>query len=147
MVLTLFIETLHSDFNEFVLQPDNTNHIVKSVFLWVFVLSGACGDMGTVGEIKSPEGTPATPVTVEMEKEGNSSDHSYKRKKLGLYFMESDDRRTALGGGYTGGTTPVNLHGKPIVDLSKTGGWIAAFFIFGKCLNKSSTFKTFVNFH
>ncbi|KAE9454820.1 hypothetical protein C3L33_13288, partial [Rhododendron williamsianum] len=87
--------------------------------------------MGTVGEIKSPEGTPATPVTVEMEKEGNSSDHSYKRKKLGLYFMESDDRRTALGGGYTGGTTPVNLHGKPIVDLSKTGGWIAAFFIFG----------------
>ncbi|KAI8526734.1 hypothetical protein RHMOL_Rhmol12G0018900 [Rhododendron molle] len=88
-------------------------------------------EMGTVGEIKSPEGTPATSVTVEMEKGGTSSDHSFRRKKLGLYFMESDDRRTALGGGYTGGTTPVNIHWKPIVDLSKTGGWIAAFFIFG----------------
>lgn len=100
-----------------------------------------------MGEIKSSEGTPATPVTFEMEKEGNSFDHSYRRKRLGLYFMESDDRRTALGGGYTGGTTPVNIHGKPIVDLSKTGGWIAAFFIFGNCLNKSSRLKTFVNFH
>ncbi|KAK1571003.1 hypothetical protein Q3G72_010335 [Acer saccharum] len=37
----------------------------------------------------------------------------------------------AMGRGYTGGTTPVNVHGKPIADLSKTGGWIAAFFIFG----------------
>ncbi|MCL7043970.1 hypothetical protein MKW94_001844 [Papaver nudicaule] len=26
---------------------------------------------------------------------------------------------------------PVDIHGKPITDLSKTGGWIAAFFIFG----------------
>lgn len=58
-----------------------------------------------------------------------------RRKKLGLYFLESDDRRmSALGGGYTpGGTTPVNIHGKPLPDykMSKTGGWIAAFFIFG----------------
>ncbi|KAK4835030.1 hypothetical protein QYF36_004233 [Acer negundo] len=37
----------------------------------------------------------------------------------------------AMGRGYTGGTTPVNVHGKPIADLSKTGGWIAAIFIFG----------------
>lgn len=56
---------------------------------------------------------------------------SFGRKKLSLYFVESDDRRTAFGRGYTGGTTPVNLRGKPIVDLSRTGGWIAALFIFG----------------
>lgn len=69
-----------------------------------------------------------------------STDHyvqedANRRKKLGLYFLESDDRRmSALGGGYTpGGTTPVNIHGKPLPDykMSKTGGWIAAFFIFG----------------
>ncbi|KAL5979697.1 hypothetical protein ACLOJK_019608 [Asimina triloba] len=52
-------------------------------------------------------------------------------KKLGIYFAESDDRRTAISGGYVGGTTPVNIHGKPITNLSQTGGWIAAFFIFG----------------
>ncbi|GFZ20987.1 major facilitator superfamily protein [Actinidia rufa] len=75
--------------------------------------------MGT-REIKSPE--------LEM---GGNSDHSFRRKKLGIYFIESDDRRTALGGGYVGGTSPVNIRGKPIADLSKTGGWIAAFFIFG----------------
>lgn len=49
--------------------------------------------------------------------------------------MESDERRTPgaiMAGDYTAaGTTPVNLRGKPIEDLSKTGGWIAAFFIFG----------------
>lgn len=67
-------------------------------------------------------------------------------------FMESDDRKM-LGGrrgreevgevdgddegsddddGAVGmGTTPVNLKGEPIVDLKGTGGWIAAFFIFG----------------
>ncbi|KAK2352063.1 protein NRT1/ PTR FAMILY 8.1 [Trifolium repens] len=73
-------------------------------------------------EIKSPEvpqqGTPCT---------------SMSRKKLGIYFIESEDRRMALGRGYTRGSTPVNIHGKSIaVDhLSKTGGWIAAFFIFG----------------
>lgn len=77
------------------------------------------------GEIKSPEVGIDTPTTLD----GNSD--SIPRKKLGMYFIESDDRRTAFGRGYTGGTTPVNIHGKPIADLSKTGGWIAAFFIFG----------------
>lgn len=51
--------------------------------------------------------------------------------------MESDEgRRTPFAGGYIaggGGTTPVNIHRKPISQqrLSKTGGWTAAFFIFG----------------
>uniref|UniRef100_A0A2N9FBQ8 Major facilitator superfamily (MFS) profile domain-containing protein n=1 Tax=Fagus sylvatica TaxID=28930 RepID=A0A2N9FBQ8_FAGSY len=76
-------------------------------------------------EIQSPEGGLETPTILN----GNSD--SIHRKKLGIYFFESDDRRTAFGRGYTGGTTPVNIHGKPIADLSKTGGWIAAFFIFG----------------
>ncbi|KAI3929579.1 hypothetical protein MKX01_025747 [Papaver californicum] len=77
-------------------------------------------------EIKSPgECRETTPVR------GGSSD-SLHRKKLGVYFVESDDRRTAIGGGYVSrGTTPVNVHGKPITNLSKTGGWVAAFFIFG----------------
>ncbi|XP_012088700.2 LOW QUALITY PROTEIN: protein NRT1/ PTR FAMILY 6.1 [Jatropha curcas] len=70
-------------------------------------------------EIKSPEATF----------DGNSE--SGPNKKLGMYFMESDNRRMAFGRGYTGGTTPVNIHGKPIADLSKTGGWTAALFIFG----------------
>jgi len=73
-------------------------------------------------EIKSPpegslEGTPATSMN--------------NRKKLAIYFIESEDRRMAFGRGYTAGSTPVDIHGKSIVDLSKTGGWIAAFFIFG----------------
>ncbi|OVA09697.1 Proton-dependent oligopeptide transporter family [Macleaya cordata] len=77
-------------------------------------------------EIKSPEEFTETPARLER-----SSD-SLQRKKLGIYFVESDDRRTAIGGGYiAGGTTPVNIHGKPITNLSKTGGWVAAFFIFG----------------
>lgn len=80
--------------------------------------------MGT-REIQSPENGVETPTVLD----GNSD--SLHRKKLGIYFIESDDRRTAFGRGYTGGTTPVNIHGKPIPDLSKTGGWIAAFFIFG----------------
>ncbi|KAB2625039.1 protein NRT1/ PTR FAMILY 6.1-like [Pyrus ussuriensis x Pyrus communis] len=80
--------------------------------------------MGT-GEIKSPEGGVMTPACLDGNPDSN------QRKKLGLYFIESDDRRTAFGRGYTGGTTPVNIHGKPIADLSKTGGWFAAFFIFG----------------
>ncbi|KAK9276093.1 hypothetical protein L1049_005624 [Liquidambar formosana] len=86
--------------------------------------SGSSSGMGTT-EIKSPETLPETPASL-----GGNADPS-RRKRLGIYFMESDDRRTAFGGGYTGGTTPVNIHGKPITDLSKTGGWIAAFFIFG----------------
>ncbi|XP_047311544.1 protein NRT1/ PTR FAMILY 6.1 [Impatiens glandulifera] len=98
--------------------------------------------MGT-GEIKSAEGhLQATPAEEEEEQQagagsfeivGNNNLSKLNRKKLGNYFMESDDRRTALSGGYTGGggMTPVNIHGKPIVNLSKTGGWIAALFIFG----------------
>ncbi|XP_052205990.1 protein NRT1/ PTR FAMILY 6.1 [Diospyros lotus] len=82
-------------------------------------------------EIKSPAQAPtSTPLSVDPA----SASDSFRRKKLGVYFIESDDRRTALGGGYTvpiSGTTPVNIHGKPIKDLSRTGGWIAAFFIFG----------------
>ncbi|KAJ4973627.1 hypothetical protein NE237_006801 [Protea cynaroides] len=79
-------------------------------------------------EIKSPPiHLPETPPIL-----GNNTD-SYRKKKLGIYFLESDERRTAIGGGYMGGkgTTPVNIRGKPITDLSRTGGWIAAFFIFG----------------
>ncbi|KAL3818749.1 hypothetical protein ACJIZ3_004654 [Penstemon smallii] len=78
-------------------------------------------------EIKSPEVRPATPVNLV-------EDQCQKRKRLGVYFLESDDRRTALGGGYTvGGATPVNIRGKPLSEftMSKTGGWVAAFFIFG----------------
>ncbi|PIN05411.1 hypothetical protein CDL12_22048 [Handroanthus impetiginosus] len=76
-------------------------------------------------EIKSPE--VHAPASLEANTE------SHMRKRLGIYFLESDDRRTALGGGYIGGATPVNIHGKPLSEftMSKTGGWIAAFFIFG----------------
>uniref|UniRef100_A0A5B6YNT5 Major facilitator superfamily protein n=1 Tax=Davidia involucrata TaxID=16924 RepID=A0A5B6YNT5_DAVIN len=80
-------------------------------------------------EIKSPEALPLAETPAAASLDGNSD--SFRRKKLGIHFIESDDRRTAFGGGYTGGTTPVDIHGKPITDLSKTGGWIAAFFIFG----------------
>jgi hypothetical protein len=31
------------------------------------------------------------------------------------------------------GYTPVDIRGRPLLDLSKTGGWRAAFFIFGAC--------------
>ncbi|KAK1311225.1 putative peptide/nitrate transporter [Acorus calamus] len=72
-------------------------------------------------EIKSPEVVAGEDVGTD----------SFRRKKLGLHFAESDDRRKAFGGAFVGGMTPVNIHGKPISDLSKTGGWIAAFFIFG----------------
>ncbi|KAK3228913.1 hypothetical protein Dsin_000794 [Dipteronia sinensis] len=77
-------------------------------------------------EIKSPESVPETPASFD-----GIPDSSSHRKKLGTYFIDSDNRRMAMGRGYTGGTTPVNVHGKPITDLSKTGGWIAAIFIFG----------------
>ncbi|XP_059309162.1 protein NRT1/ PTR FAMILY 6.1 [Lycium ferocissimum] len=81
--------------------------------------------MGSIErEIKSPE----------VQLGANSSDSRRGTKKLGIYFLESDDRRTAFGRGYSGGiggATPVNIHGKPIPDISKTGGWIAALFIFG----------------
>lgn len=84
-------------------------------------------------EIKSPEVLPEP---------GSLS--ALQRKKLGAHFMESDERRvfrarTPLGAAYEppsaaaggGGTTPVNIRGEPIQDLSRTGGWVAAFFIFG----------------
>ncbi|XP_027097207.2 protein NRT1/ PTR FAMILY 6.1-like [Coffea arabica] len=78
--------------------------------------------MAGATEIASPEVLP----------DDISSSDSLRRKKLGIYFIESDDRRTAFSGGYVGGgSTPVNIHGKPISNLSSTGGWIAAFFIFG----------------
>ncbi|GAV80795.1 PTR2 domain-containing protein, partial [Cephalotus follicularis] len=67
----------------------------------------------------------------ETPARSDGASHPFERKNLGIYFIESDNRRMAHGRGYTGGTTPVNIHGKPIADLSKTGGWIAAFFIFG----------------
>ncbi|XP_008797124.1 protein NRT1/ PTR FAMILY 6.1 [Phoenix dactylifera] len=76
-------------------------------------------------EIRSPERSPVA---------GEGMLELARRKKLGIYFAESDERRfpAAIGGDYvSGGTTPVNIRGKPIEDLSKTGGWIAAFFIFG----------------
>ncbi|KAF3784189.1 NRT1-PTR FAMILY 6-1 protein [Nymphaea thermarum] len=70
----------------------------------------------------SSKPAPALPATTpETEEE--------RRKKLERYFKESDQR--SFGGGSVGGTTPVDVHGRPIADLSKTGGWIAAFFIFG----------------
>ncbi|XP_056164595.1 protein NRT1/ PTR FAMILY 6.1 [Syzygium oleosum] len=86
--------------------------------------------MGT-REIKSPECLPESQASAQASASVNANSESFRRKKLGNFFIESDDRRTAFGRGYTGGTTPVNIHGKPIADLSKTGGWIAAFFIFG----------------
>ncbi|KAJ6428476.1 hypothetical protein OIU84_023826 [Salix udensis] len=76
-------------------------------------------------EIKSPEVLPETPATHDGV---SNSTHG---KKLGIYFLESDNRRMAFGRGYAVGATPVNIRGKPIPDLSKTGGWIAALFIFG----------------
>jgi len=60
-------------------------------------------------EIKSPE--------VQL---GGNSTPKRGSKKLGIYFLESDDRRTAFGRGYSGGVggaTPVNIHGKPIPPL------------------------------
>jgi len=91
-------------------------------------------------EIKSPEalkvGTPKPASGLEAS-EANDNNTIYDqscRKKLGIYFIESDDRRRAIGGGYTVGSTPVNIRRNPMSDsdLSKTGGWVAAFFIFGK---------------
>ncbi|ONK78132.1 uncharacterized protein A4U43_C02F14680 [Asparagus officinalis] len=73
-------------------------------------------------EIRSSEGLP------------EKSPAAVGRRKLESYFMASEERRTPaeiIGGDYVVGTTPVNIKGKPIEDLSKTGGWLAAFFIFG----------------
>ncbi|KAF5757599.1 putative proton-dependent oligopeptide transporter family, PTR2 family proton/oligopeptide symporter [Helianthus annuus] len=80
-----------------------------------------------MGIMKSPE------VVAEVGKEEPLPVAAAESsKKLGMYFVESDNRRSPFAGGYTTlGTSPVNIHGKPIPDLSKTGGWLAAFFIFG----------------
>ncbi|KAK4790872.1 hypothetical protein SAY86_031285 [Trapa natans] len=80
------------------------------------------------GEIKSPGTLSGTPAAMANP---TATPEPFRRKKLEVFFIESDDRRTAFGRGYTGGTTPVNIHGKPIPDLSRTGGWTAALFIFG----------------
>lgn len=85
-------------------------------------------------EIRSPDFLPERYPAVATAVGSVQDD---RRKKLGAHFLESDERRfpAAIGGGYvSGGTTPVTLRGKPIEDLSKTGGWVAAFFIFGSFL-------------
>lgn len=99
--------------------------------------------MGT-GEIRSPGSLPGTPAA-SMNLTANPE--PFRRKKLEVFFIESDDRRTAFGRGYTGGTTPVNIHRKPIPDLSKTGGWIAAFFIFGKRFTVKFSFSQLTSPH
>lgn len=83
----------------------------------------------TSKEIKSPSGE-------------NLVNSAYGRKKLESHFMESDDRRKSLvfaraytssTSGIPGGTTPVDIRGRPLSDhhLQKTGGWLPTFFIFG----------------
>ncbi|KAG6528438.1 protein NRT1/ PTR FAMILY 6.1-like [Zingiber officinale] len=56
-----------------------------------------------------------------------------RQQDLQFHSAQSDESRfKGIGGDYVaGGTTPVNIWGKPIDDLPKTGGWVAAFFIFG----------------
>ncbi|KAJ8773571.1 hypothetical protein K2173_005817 [Erythroxylum novogranatense] len=97
---------------------------VVNLFSWTYSTTASCN----LREIKSLECPPGIPKPTY-----NLTSESSRSKKLEIFFMESDNRRMALGRGYTGGTTPVNIRGKPISDhhLSKTGGWIAAFFIFG----------------
>uniref|UniRef100_A0A1D1YVW0 Putative peptide/nitrate transporter At5g13400 n=1 Tax=Anthurium amnicola TaxID=1678845 RepID=A0A1D1YVW0_9ARAE len=92
---------------------------------WYLGLAG----MGSK-EIRSSANSERSPLP-EPGWEGNSE--SFRRKKLGIYFAESDERAAVLGigGVHFGGTTPVDIKGRPIKDLSKTGGWTAAFFIFG----------------
>ncbi|ERN06095.1 protein NRT1/ PTR FAMILY 6.1 [Amborella trichopoda] len=69
---------------------------------------------------------PSTPLNLGK---GDGVLSSSQRKKLEAFFAESDERD--LGRGMAVGTTPVDIRGNPIRDFSKTGGWIAAFFIFG----------------
>ncbi|XBI15726.1 hypothetical protein VPH35_058096 [Triticum aestivum] len=78
-------------------------------------------------EIKSP------PTPREALK---TSSLSLQRKKLGSHFLESDERRrfyNASSSSAAVGTTPLDIRGLPIPerDLPRTGGWVAAFFIFG----------------
>ncbi|XP_073012896.1 protein NRT1/ PTR FAMILY 6.1 isoform X3 [Typha latifolia] len=89
--------------------------------------------MGSI-EIQSPESVPERSQMGSAGEDGKGIMAYMQRKKLGIHFAESDERQfpKAMGGEYVSvGTTPVNIRGKPIEDLSKTGGWIAAFFIFG----------------
>ncbi|CAA7396378.1 unnamed protein product [Spirodela intermedia] len=79
-----------------------------------------------MGEIRSPVSS-SLPAPA-----GEATSESFRRQKLGIYFAESDERKTHLGIFSSHlGTTPVDIRGRPIEDLSKTGGWTAAFFIFG----------------
>lgn len=92
-------------------------------------------------QVESDHGITSRSGSTSMEVASSSSVYKSSRKNLGLYFMESDEgRRTPFAGGYItggggggGGTTPVDIQRKPISEqrLSKTGGWLAAFFIFG----------------
>lgn len=76
-------------------------------------------------------------LSLECASAGSPADETVEsvegRNNLQFHFAQSDERRP--GGinrdSVANGTTPVNLWGKPIDNLSKTGGWIAAFFIFG----------------
>lgn len=89
----------------------------------------------TSRDIKSVSETVPMATSFEFDLEGNSSKQSLQTKNLGFHLVESGDGRQSNGYNHAGsGTTRmVNLHGKPMSsDLSKTGGWFAAFFIFGK---------------
>ncbi|XP_044974793.1 protein NRT1/ PTR FAMILY 6.1 [Hordeum vulgare subsp. vulgare] len=79
----------------------------------------------TAKEIKSPQ--PPPPLASSL---------SLQRKKLGSHFLESDERRRFYGATSSAaavGTTPLDIRGAPIPEhaLARTGGWVAAFFIFG----------------
>lgn len=79
-------------------------------------------------EILSPECPPVGSMAICA---GEAT--ATRRQNLQFHFAQSDERQfKGIGGDYVaGGATPVNIWGKPIDDLSKTGGWVAAFFIFG----------------
>lgn len=90
--------------------------------------------MARSDEIRSPAAA-ATPVEVEAGEGASPGLLPGRRPKLSARFKESDEMwgRVGAGGLSAGaaGTTPVNIRGKPIQDLSRTGGWTASFFIFG----------------
>ncbi|CAM0950624.1 unnamed protein product [Alopecurus aequalis] len=81
--------------------------------------------------------SPPPPVSTPKEEIKSplmASSMSLQRKKLGSHFLESDERRfTPAGAPNAVGTTPLDIRGAPIPerDLARTGGWVAAFFIFG----------------
>ncbi|KAJ0629847.1 putative transcription factor interactor and regulator CCHC(Zn) family [Helianthus annuus] len=122
---TDFLNDYFEKLNLSASEPD-WNILILQAMKWVGESPGQAWffDMGIM---KSPE------VVAEVGKEEPLPVAAAESsKKLGMYFVESDTRRSPFAGGYTTlGTSPVNIHGKPIPDLSKTGGWLAAFFIFG----------------